>query len=393
MKKQIFTLMIVLIILSAFRARGQTPTSDAGWNLNTTFSEEFSNVTSLEDDTEWFFWEGTQSGFYNVGCCNCMKREEDEYIEFLIEDEDEDEIDFVRIKTEHLGLDSLQPQPYCPDVGCKVDDAFYDWKHAYKSTAISTFGHPSGTFKYGYFEARCRFHYETPELKPAFWLQAGSNTMNSYREIDVFEYEAEHPHYIPYNLHWHNDALGGELRNDKWYDKHEDLWGGIDHGLSPSANERLDEGWNTWGVEWNYNKINFFLNDELIRTVDINVPNLYMEDFYEKMSVFLSVGANCPDPSKTWSNFDIDFVNIYFYNMADCSDLVVIDEEAGNNFDFANNFQHQVIESAIFKNTSIPDNLELNGITIRFTDSVELESNFTVEAGRHLTIIPTPCTD
>ena len=83
---------------------------------------------------------------------------------------------------------------------------------------------------------------------PAFWLAGGYPN----EEIDVFELKGERPGKIHVDVHCPNDCDDYKT----WYGQKKS-WGGW-----ISLNEKLTEGFNVIGIEWQPTYIKYFLNTQ-----------------------------------------------------------------------------------------------------------------------------------
>ena len=103
---------------------------------------------------------------------------------------------------------------------------------------------------FGYFECRAKMNHELgPHM--AFWLQSptmgveNDNPAEDGTEIDIFEYHVNNGTNIVYhNLHWNG-----------YGDKHK-------HVGTTVQVDGVDEGFHTFGLEWNENEYIFYVDGE-----------------------------------------------------------------------------------------------------------------------------------
>ena len=170
--------------------------------------------------------------------------------------------------------------------------------------------------KHGYFEIRCKIPQGDKTMWPAFWLFFGDgdvtdpnilNIFNRYgAEIDVFEIVEDKTSVIGTNYHYPvQDAYkstfpctGGYLCDD-----------GQDITINLTGNiPDLSEDFYTYGLGWEGNRLDFYLNNKLIRSVEnCRVPISHMKLILSNglSPYFLPNALNFP------KSFEIDYVRIY----------------------------------------------------------------------------------
>ena len=235
------------------------------WEL--TWSDEFDGEEGdLPDATKWNFDLGTgENGWGNV------------------------ELQNYTDNPENISIDSL---------GNLVITAIQDG-YNYTSARINT----KGKFEqqYGRFEARLKTPYG-PGLWPAFWL-IGSNidevSWPQCGEIDIMELRGQQPYIINGTLHGPGYSGGNPISKS--------------YALE---NKRFDTEYHIFAVEWDANKIDFFVDDYLYHRIEKeDVPGewVYDQPFYIILNV--AVGGNyvgfptsgTPFPQK----MIIDYVRVY----------------------------------------------------------------------------------
>ncbi len=129
-------------------------------------------------------------------------------------------------------------------------------------------------FGYGYYETKCRLFCEGGGLHSAFWLMSGSGNgedlpkNNLVFEIDGFEFDSDKPDIIQFNLNYKIGKTYGLIEEKK-----------IE---SLSGREVI------CGFEWLPDRVNWYLDGELMHTVNSGEEPL----FYAQQAVWLTALAN-----------------------------------------------------------------------------------------------------
>ena len=132
--------------------------------------------------------------------------------------------------------------------------------------------------KYGRVEARIKLPYG-PGIWPAFWmLGANIDEVNwpQCGEIDIMEERGQQPNVIQGSLHGPGYSAGNAITK-----------------LYYLPNDRFDNDFHIFAVEWDPDKIDFFVDDYLYQRVLRSTPNgewVYDNDFYILLN--LAVGGN-----------------------------------------------------------------------------------------------------
>jgi beta-glucanase (GH16 family) len=155
--------------------------------------------------------------------------------------------------------------------------------------------------QYGRFEARLKTPYG-PGLWPAFWM-LGDNIETvgwpQCGEIDIMELRGQQPHIIHGTIHGPGYSGGNPVTKN--------------YSLS---NARFDTDFNIFAIEWDENKIDFFVNDYLYqRITPVDVPGEWVYDQPFHILLNVAVGGNyvgfplpqTPFPQK----MIIDYVRVY----------------------------------------------------------------------------------
>lgn len=155
--------------------------------------------------------------------------------------------------------------------------------------------------KYGRFEARLITPYG-PGLWPAFWM-LGDNILTTpwpqCGEIDIMELRGQEPHVINGTIHGPGYSGGNPITKQ-----------------FALVNNRFDADYHIFAIEWDENKIDFFVDDFLYQRIERDVPSgewVYDQPFFMILNV--AVGGNyvgfptseTPFPQK----MIIDYVRVY----------------------------------------------------------------------------------
>lgn len=155
--------------------------------------------------------------------------------------------------------------------------------------------------QYGRFEARLITPYG-PGIWPAFWtLGANVSTVPWPRcgEIDIMELRGQEPHLLHGTIHGPGYSGGNPITKT--------------YGLD---NDRFDKKYHLFAIEWDYEKIDFFVDDYLYQRIERDdVPGDWVYDQPFFMILNIAVGGNyvgfptnqTPFPQK----MVIDYVKVY----------------------------------------------------------------------------------
>ncbi|MEN3791627.1 glycoside hydrolase family 16 protein [Fulvimarina sp. MAC3] len=140
---------------------------------------------------------------------------------------------------------------------------------------------------YGYFEIRCRMP-AGQGLWPAFWLVGLTHDDALAIEIDIFEMLGHEPERIYHSIH--TNDLGIE-------------WGKESGGLDPTA------GFNTYGVDWQKDYVDFYVNRERIARAEVSLPGpAYM---IANLAVGGNWGGNPDETTEFPARLLIDYIRAY----------------------------------------------------------------------------------
>jgi beta-glucanase (GH16 family) len=143
---------------------------------------------------------------------------------------------------------------------------------------------------YGYYEARMKFQ-EGQGIWPAFWLLPVNKEWPP--EIDVMEFIGSKPNQILQTVHW-GDASSPQ-----------------ESVAVISSKTDYSGGWHTYGVDWEPNHINWYIDGKLTRSyTGPNIPDTPME-----IIINLAIGGLLPgNADKTTvfpSQLSVDYVRVY----------------------------------------------------------------------------------
>jgi beta-glucanase (GH16 family) len=171
---------------------------------------------------------------------------------------------------------------------------------AYTSARILT----KGKFqqKYGRFEARIKLPWGQG-LWPAFWMLGDDNegveVWPNIGEIDIMENRGQEPTLI--NGSVHGPGYSGAGAVTKAYEL---------------ENDRFDTGFHVFGIEWDENYINYYVDDVLynqIRKSDVPGEWVFDDEFYIILNV--AVGGNYVGSPNAQTVFPqemlVDYVRVY----------------------------------------------------------------------------------
>ncbi len=260
-----FTLIVSLIVFLGCERDDFQKLDERNWQL--VWSDEFDGAAgALPDPAKWTFDIGTgQDGWGN------------------------NELQSYTNNPENVSLDGL---------GNLVITAIQDGNR-FTSARIKTQGLFSQ--QYGRFEARLKTPYG-PGLWPAFWL-LGDNIETvgwpQCGEIDVMELRGQEPHMIHGSIHGPGYSAGNPITKG--------------FGL---INGRFDTNYHVFAIEWDKDKIDFFVDDYLYQRINnSDVPGEWVFDQPFFMLLNVAVGGNYvgfPTPQTPFpQRMIIDYVRVY----------------------------------------------------------------------------------
>ncbi len=168
----------------------------------------------------------------------------------------------------------------------------------YSSTRITTKSNKE--FKYGRIEIRAKLPIGKG-IWPAFWM-LGSNISEvgwpKCGEIDILEYIGKEPDVIFTSLH--TQASHGNTINTK-----------------KTKIETIEEGFHIYAVDWNEQKMDFFVDEKLVYTFNPQLKNEDIWPFDKNFFIIINmaIGGNFGGPEVDNSifpqEFIIDYIKVY----------------------------------------------------------------------------------
>lgn len=168
----------------------------------------------------------------------------------------------------------------------------------YSSTRITTSGKKE--FQYGYIETRAKLPVGHG-IWPAFWM-LGSNIEKVgwplCGEIDILEYVGREPQMVFTSLHT-QDSHGNTVNTKK------------------TKFENIEQGFHTYGVDWNKEKMDFYVDGKLVYTFNPKERTEAVWPFDQPFYFLLNVaiGGNFGGPKVDDSIFPqeyvIDYIKVY----------------------------------------------------------------------------------
>ena len=155
--------------------------------------------------------------------------------------------------------------------------------------------------KYGRIEARIKMPYGKG-LWPAFWMlgaNSGTVAWPQCGEIDIMEYLGSKPTSIFGSVHGPGYSGGNAITKN--------------YSLS---NDRFDNGFHVFGIEWDENYINYYVDNVLynqITPADVPGQWVFNQPFYIILN--MAVGGNFPGSPNSSTVFPqtmlVDYVRVY----------------------------------------------------------------------------------
>lgn len=137
-----------------------------------------------------------------------------------------------------------------------------------------------------------------------------------------------------------------------------------------------------FGCEWTPWYINFYFDNKLVNSTNRYVDKLLPMNIYVDIAVpTYKFNKNFAPNSLFPYTYEIDYVRIYNLKM-DCSNVVNL-----SNVDFLT-FDYSVKKSITISNSIVPTTSK---ITLRATDFIQINGDFTIPLGSEFAIVPTPC--
>jgi beta-glucanase (GH16 family) len=336
MKKLIF----IPLVLYGILVFGQTPSNDPHWQLS--WEDNF----GFFDSNKWLKVDWAKHGSSNRQL-------------YLSNN--------VYTAGGNLVITTYNNPTYCPPNPATVwgacepcDNKVYDYTAGWTETkeAYNT--------QYGYLEARIKFPYGVG-LWPAFWTFVGSGVSNStnYAEIDIAEMLG--------------DLGSGTMTTNVHYSYAPPINEG---GLEISPPNYNWEDWHVYGVRWSPSKIVWYLDNQIIRTLNNHAV-------VDPIRIILGIGLRpdnvIPDAVLSGMPFPyamlVDYVRVYELKQ-DCNTVL-----NACNYDFSNHDNQVKKWINISNGGGCSNTLSLgDDVFLRATDAIYINGDFTVPVGADLTL-------
>lgn len=168
----------------------------------------------------------------------------------------------------------------------------------YTSTRITTQGKKE--FQYGYIEVKAKLPTGNG-IWPAFWMLGSNITEKGWPwcgEIDILEYVGKDPHVIFTSLHT-KDSHGETINTKK------------------TTIETIEEGFHTYAIDWNAQRIIFFVDEQAVYTFQPKDKSEAVWPFDQPYYILLNmaIGGNFGGPEVDDTIFPqqyvIDYIKVY----------------------------------------------------------------------------------
>jgi beta-glucanase (GH16 family) len=161
---------------------------------------------------------------------------------------------------------------------------------------------PNGeTWKYGYFEIRCK-NPKSQLMWPAFWLIGERNSHSAWNEIDVFEFGVGDG--LVMTNHY---GYGGRF-----------ISRGIATWLYSLPGQTFGDTWVTYGMKWEPDRIIWYINNVPVRVQtdqdSVLIPNSAMHLVASTGLSFGNIGSDLNLPLVLPNDMQIDYIRVYQRN-------------------------------------------------------------------------------
>jgi len=307
------TLLIVSILLLSQSIYAQLPA-----NYKLVFDDTFDS-TAINSSKWNSIWDWNQSGSVNVSFCNNIPSgwirpdlygyRKTHFENCIVSD---GTLKIVSQKENYSGW--VDNWPLCTSDSCKKGTGYGACEKS-KSPShcldhdLLKFNYTTGmliskkTFKYGYFEIRCKLPKPKPPktntgIGPNFWLWSGAGPVVTWSEIDIFEFDGK------------NSTFGSSVH-------YEDVNGNKSHGIPESDNVPpifVDfSDFHTFSLLWTPHKMKFYLDGKEYLSTNSHAKELI--DMFLIIDVNVPIYTQCQliDPENTLlpHNYEIDYVRVY----------------------------------------------------------------------------------
>lgn len=332
-------IILWFLLLQATTLIAQDPLSDQGWHL--IIDDNF----NIFNNSIWKKWDDKVHGSGS-----------DEEPQVYLNGN-------TYISNGNLVMELKREATDCPlSSGC-----YYNGEHMFSSGAVQS----TTTFGYGYYEIYAKMDAAYKSW-PAFWFwksYSDNNTNNCwYNEIDVFEAYGNKPSYVESNV-WYGFVCP-ITRFQLGITKH-------------PCNYSASYHW--YSIEWDYNKINWYVDHVLMRSIRNDVGNV---GIHHSLFIIMNFALQPTNPSDltniTYPHYMYVEEFRAFKLLYDCNTIV-------NEIPDFTSFDHKVKKSiTLSSQTVLPSG---SSESLRATDFVELKDGFEVPLGVSLYIDITPCVE
>jgi beta-glucanase (GH16 family) len=338
---------LIILIIQQFTVDGQSPPIyDKNWVLNPGLSDEF-NGTQI-DPTKWSISNNVRGWSY----CTFISS-------------------FASVNNGYLNL--------------KAD---YIGSTLYTSGIYTT----NYNYLYGYYEMNAKLpgyfnpitqQYCNKGFWTAFWnyydVRTDSNCILQHDEIDIIELDG-----CCNQVDGCSIGGGGCIQDGHCGHTNVIFPGGyVVHNLPP-----LSQAYHKYACEWYPNRVIYYFDDVPVAS-SFNNPNIPSDGNNTRVVIDNQLLHQSDFNSNTpWPQiYSIDYFHYYQLNMSYCG----TDATINSNSDLAN-FQYGVRRNITIGNGSSSISLNVgDNITLRTSNTLTINGNFTVPLGSVLNIIPTPC--
>jgi beta-glucanase (GH16 family) len=263
-------------------------------------------------------------------------------------------------------------------------------------------------FKMGYYEVRCKLPvptvlHGTKGLGPNFWLWNGCTSDAGYTEIDVFEFAGEH-----YNggVNHHTSNLHVQECNNTSTDPlcqancpgdnnfyHESDYSNSANVGPPNTRDLgpIDfTQWHTFGVEWEEDRVTYYLDGSPYHTALIPAAALnYLDEMYIILDINHPSANFCDvnvDPAAQFPyHYEIDYIKVWQLNQ-NCSQPL-----NACTFNF-NTYLPALYQSINIGGIGCINAIPANGnIDMRATNYIQIDGTFDIPVGADVFLDITPC--
>jgi len=380
------TFVFVLILVSTSIINAQLPPNDPNYQL--VFEDNFDS-TAINTSKWRSIWDWNQSGSINVSYCNNIPSgwirpdlygyRKTNFENCIVSG---GSLKIVSKKENYSGW--VDNWPLCTSDSCKKGTGYgacetshtppYCWDHD-----LVKFNYTTGmliskeTFKYGYFEIRCKLPKPTSPktskgIGPNFWLWSGAGPTVTWSEIDIFEFNGE------------NTTFGSAIH-------YEDINGNVSHGIPNNVPPIYVDfsTFHTFSALWTPQKIDFYLDGNLYISSNLHVQDLLDMPLIIDINFPLHTMCQLLDPVNTQlpHNYEIDYVRVYQLKSNCNTDYSICNF---NNINYAHYRNISVGGNGC--NVTVPNGQNLHLIA---SGDLNIISNFTVELGAGFSYDIIPC--